>query len=93
MVAPSYPGAAPPKPDSRGVAAGYAFRVTINPEPEGDEVHDGPIDRLRKSPVGTNDPNIVGEAGPTDVPPGVDPPPLDEQEGPTTYGQPVDPAT
>ncbi|MDP8992135.1 MAG: hypothetical protein M3N31_03655 [Actinomycetota bacterium] len=30
-------------------------------------------DQLREMPVGTNDPNIVGDAGPTDVPPGTDP--------------------
>lgn len=29
-------------------------------------------DRLRDMPVGTNDPNIVGDAGPLDVPPGTD---------------------
>lgn len=82
----------------------------------GDEVHGGPdvtppvpeegaIDRLRDSPVGTNDPNIVGDVGPTDVPPGEDPPNLtgqvagDEREtlsdpeqlpGADTYGQAVD---
>lgn len=32
------------------------------------------LDRLREMPVGTNDPNIIGDAGPTDVPPGSDPP-------------------
>lgn len=31
------------------------------------------LDDLRQMPVGTNDPNIVGEVGPTDVPPGTDP--------------------
>ena len=30
-------------------------------------------DRLRGSGVGTEDPNIVGDAGPTDIPPGSDP--------------------
>ena len=51
--------------------------MTIDiPEPEGDEVHDGPIDRLRDAPTGTNDPNIVGDVGPVDVPPGADPPPV-----------------
>ena len=35
------------------------------------------IDDLRDMPVGTNDPNIVGDAGPLDIPPGSDPP----QEG------------
>jgi hypothetical protein len=32
------------------------------------------LDRLRDAPTGTNDPNIVGNVGPTDVPPGEDPP-------------------
>jgi hypothetical protein len=35
------------------------------------------VDELRDMPVGTNDPNIIGDAGPLDVPPGSDPP----QEG------------
>ena len=38
---------------------------------DGDE---GLLDRMRNMPVGTLDPNIVGDAGPTDVPPGTDPP-------------------
>ena len=33
---------------------------------------DSILDRLRDSPVGVNDPTIVGDAGPTDVPPGSD---------------------
>lgn len=32
------------------------------------------LDELRQMPVGTADPNIIGEAGPSDVPPGSDPP-------------------
>ncbi|MEW6472643.1 MAG: hypothetical protein AB1679_10255 [Actinomycetota bacterium] len=32
-------------------------------------------ERARGSGVGTEDPNIVGDAGPTDVPPGKDPDP------------------
>jgi hypothetical protein len=43
------------------------------------------LDRLRESPVGTNDPNIVGEPGPFDVAPGTDPP--DDEVGPA--GLPV----
>ncbi|HVF75995.1 MAG TPA: hypothetical protein VM938_13200 [Acidimicrobiales bacterium] len=73
-----------------------------------DHTDDGVLDRMRDAPVGTNDPNIVGDVGPTDVPPGQDPPlgegpmedpptddapSLDTMEGPTTYGQPVDPAS
>lgn len=42
------------------------------------------IDRARGTGVGTEDPNIVGDAGPTDVPPGKDPdpewPPADTQQ-------------
>ena len=30
-------------------------------------------DRLRHTGVGVEDPNIVGDVGPTDVPPGADP--------------------
>jgi hypothetical protein len=32
-----------------------------------------PLDRLRHTGVGTDDPNIVGDVGPTDIPPGTDP--------------------
>lgn len=32
------------------------------------------LDRLRESPVGTQDRNIVGDAGPGDIPPGQDAP-------------------
>ncbi len=34
---------------------------------------DGLADRARHLGVGTEDPNIVGDVGPTDVPPGADP--------------------
>ena len=40
------------------------------PPPSDDE---DMIDKLRDMPVGTNDPNIVGDVGPTDIPPGSDP--------------------
>jgi len=42
--------------------------------------HRSLLDRLRGTGVGTDDPNIVGDAGPTDVAPGSDPPspPLEE---------------
>ena len=33
------------------------------------------IERMRGTGVGTEDPNIIGDAGPTDVPPGRDPDP------------------
>lgn len=36
--------------------------------------HDeGLADRMRHSGVGVEDPNIVGDVGPTDIPPGTDP--------------------
>ena len=41
--------------------------------PEDDE---DALDALREMPVGVNDPNIIGDVGPTDVPPGSDPPTL-----------------
>ncbi|HEX2700337.1 MAG TPA: hypothetical protein VHM89_09075 [Acidimicrobiales bacterium] len=42
--------------------------------PVEEEHEDGVLDRLRDMPVGTLDPNIIGDAGPLDVPPGGDPP-------------------
>lgn len=40
------------------------------------------LDKLRDSPVGTNDPHIIGDAGPTDTPPGADgdPPIVPDEE-------------
>ncbi len=43
----------------------------------GDE---GVLDRLRQMPVGVTDPNIIGDAGPTDIPPGSDPPDVVDDE-------------
>ncbi len=43
------------------------------------------IERARGTGVGTEDPNIVGDVGPTDVPPGKDPDP--------EWPPPEDPAT
>jgi hypothetical protein len=40
----------------------------------GEHEHENLLDELREMPVGTNDPNIIGDAGPLDVPPGSDPP-------------------
>jgi hypothetical protein len=53
--------------------------VTAADRPEGDvpdeaDEHEGILEELREMPVGTNDPNIIGDAGPLDVPPGSDPP-------------------
>ena len=41
---------------------------------EGKTERHGLIDRMRGMGVGVEDPNIVGDVGPTDVPPGADPP-------------------
>ncbi len=41
--------------------------------PAGEEAEDVAA-KLRDMPVGLNDPNIIGDAGPTDIPPGTDPP-------------------
>ena len=48
---------------------------------EGEDVPDAELaehdetlaDRVRHSGVGVEDPNIVGDVGPTDIPPGTDP--------------------
>lgn len=40
----------------------------------GGDGDDGLLDRMRGTGVGVEDPNIVGDAGPTDVPPGRDTP-------------------
>lgn len=40
---------------------------------EPDSEHESLIDRLRGTGVGVEDPNIVGDAGPIDIPPGRDP--------------------
>ncbi|MDQ6724771.1 MAG: hypothetical protein M3066_01135 [Actinomycetota bacterium] len=70
------------------------------PEIEQDPRHESLLDRLRGTGVGVEDPNIVGDVGPTDIPPGrdpgtegslfADPPvPLDPSEDPGAAG-PVD---
>ena len=60
-----------------------------------DHSHEPLLDRLRGTGVGLSDPNIIGDAGPTDVAPGHDPelgetddelPP--EEETPTERGLP-----
>ena len=42
-------------------------------DPPHDHEHESIIDELREMPVGVNDPNIIGDAGPLDIPPGSDP--------------------
>jgi hypothetical protein len=59
----------PASGDEEGVPAG----VDEGPVAGVDDEEDA-LDRLRDMPVGVNDPNIIGDAGPTDVPPGGDPP-------------------
>jgi hypothetical protein len=76
---------------------------TTDPPEEAAAQHPSILERLRGGGVGTEDPNIVGDAGPTDVAPGQDPPlpPLDhelppeeetpsEQLLPSDEAQPVD---
>ncbi len=43
----------------------------VAPEAE-DPAEEGFLDKLRGGGVGTEDPMIVGDAGPTDIPPGTD---------------------
>lgn len=45
------------------------------PDEEGPGLIETIVERARGTGVGTEDPNIVGDAGPTDVPPGRDPDP------------------
>ena len=45
----------------------------IGDETDDTDDTDSIIEELRDMPVGTNDPNIVGDVGPLDVPPGSDP--------------------
>jgi len=49
------------------------------------------LERLRGMPVGVEDPTIVGDVGPADVPPGPDPVAPDDGTGSSTVG-PVPPA-
>ena len=64
--------------------------------PVEDTEDDGVLDRLRDMPVGTLDPNIIGDAGPIDVPPGSDPPDtgagIEDSEAETDGGADVEAA-
>jgi hypothetical protein len=51
-----------------------------------DHEHESIIEELREMPVGVNDPNIIGDAGPLDIPPGSDP----HEEGEFTGEVPPD---
>lgn len=44
-------------------------------EPAEEPEHKSLLDRMRGTGVGVEDPNIVGDVGPTDIPPGADPEP------------------
>ena len=45
-----------------------------------EEEDEGLLDKLRDMDVGVTDPNLIGDAGPTDVPPGTDPPKAPREE-------------
>lgn len=46
----------------------------VDPDPPDEEPEkNGLLDRMRGTGVGVEDPNIVGDVGPTDIPPGADP--------------------
>ena len=65
---------------------------------ERDDEDQSLLDRLRGTGVGVEDPNIVGDVGPTDIPPGRDPdtdglfadPPVDEVIEPVDSVEPPD---
>ncbi|HVF13761.1 MAG TPA: hypothetical protein VM942_04130 [Acidimicrobiales bacterium] len=44
----------------------------FDPDPADTDDDNSLIDRLRGTGVGVEDPNIVGDVGPTDIPPGRD---------------------
>ena len=56
----------------------------------GEHGAEGLLEKMRHTGVGVEDENIVGDVGPTDVPPGKDPdggglladPPVDDPDGP-----------
>ncbi len=43
-----------------------------DPADQADKGDEGLLDKLRGAAVGSEDPNIVGDVGPTDIPPGTD---------------------
>lgn len=49
------------------------FPSEDRPDAELVDDDEGLLDRLRGTGVGVEDPNIVGDVGPVDVPPGADP--------------------
>lgn len=61
----------------------YGARMDDDNDLPAEDAHDGLLDRMRDMPVGALDQNIIGDAGPTDVPPGTDPPQQDDPDLPT----------
>jgi hypothetical protein len=68
----------------------------LEPDEEQPSRTETAVERMRGTGVGTEDPNIVGDAGPTDVPPGRDPdsgwPPPDPDGAPPAGENPEAPA-
>jgi len=60
-------------PDGLGIVGPDPADVAAANDAVADEEPDDLLDRLRHTGVGVEDPNIVGNAGPTDVAPGRDP--------------------
>ena len=61
--------------DDENLMTDEAFEAEAAEGAEGAEVDDGEesfLDKLRGSGVGTEDENVVGNVGPTDIPPGMD---------------------
>ncbi len=66
------------------------YTVPVDDDKAGDSI----LDRLRGTGVGVEDPNIVGDVGPTDIPPGSDGQGdglLADPPDPTASVQPVEP--
>jgi hypothetical protein len=76
-------GTAPPQasePGPPGIYTTVPDETALPPEEPFDGEDDGAdagehdvLDRMRGTGVGVEDPNIVGDVGPTDIPPGKDP--------------------
>jgi hypothetical protein len=60
-------------PDDETPTAPYP-ETAADDQVDSEQPRHGLIDRMRGMGVGVEDPNIVGDVGPTDVPPGADPP-------------------
>ena len=74
----------------RTFGPGYTSGMDDDIPPVEDTEGDGVLDRLRDMPVGTLDPNIIGDAGPIDVPPGSDPPDTGPDAPDVDTGVPID---